>query len=107
MESSRNIFVFTGNPLQVQSALDALDLEGLTVLKDAGAIRTDDIHAAFTHNKSVACPTFSKFERYGDSVLVHVFDKPTHAGTPDYIVLNSGNISEQFKKIASMHNCYI
>lgn len=106
MKKTRNLFVLTGKPQNVQITLRHLQFKGTTILEEEN-INDNTINDVFSNNKSIitnSVPLSFNENAINISVVngIILSNSETH-----YIDISSDDIVSQFERIAEKANCDI
>ena len=104
MKKTRNLFILTGNPQDVETAMNCIEFKGITILQPKN-VSVQNIHEVFSHNKSVVCGCQppSCFH----SIPIGVINDKNSTFREGFINIALEDLAGQFQKIADKLNCDI
>lgn len=103
MKKTRNLFLLTGTEKALSQTFRELHFKGLVCFPKTITLR--DIVEVFNNNKSVLCVNIPP--EYQLKVIRVSVSFDSASDDVDCIIINKGNIKEQFQAIADKHNCDI
>lgn len=107
MKRTRNLFLVKGTDEALEKVFQEVKFKGLTSL-GRKQVSIADIVEVFNNNKSVLC-TNIPFAFQLDFIEITVVQIPELLSEDivDFIIINQGNVAEQFLKIADKYDCDI